>query len=214
MSNITRRNIFGAFGALAATRAHAIAPGRMDEPRPSRWAQTSSREVIRQRYFPDVILTTHEGQKVKLYDDLIKDKVMVLNFMYTFCDRLCPRVTQNLVKVQKLLGERAGRDVFFYSFTLDPKRDSPAALKSYATEHGVGPGWLFLTGDPGEMEMMRRRLGFVDPDPEKDKDKESHIGNIRYGNEARELWGACPGMSHAEFIVESISWVDWPKRKG
>jgi len=59
--------------------------------------------------------------------------------------------------------------------------------------------------------MLRRRLGFTDPDPEKDKDRETHIGNVRYGNEVRQLWGACPGMSRAEFIVESLSWVDWPK---
>ena len=67
------------------------------------------------------------------------------------------------------------------------------------------------SGKTSLMEMLRRRLGFTDPDPERDKDKENHIGNVRYGNEPRLLWGACPGMSHAEVIVEAISWVDWPK---
>src|SRR5258708_2544141 len=163
--------------------------------------------MVRQRYFPDVALRTQDNKKVHLYSDLIKDKVMLINFMYTSCDRICPLVTENLVKVQRLPGERVGRDVFIYSFTLDPKHDTPAVLKEYAKTHRVGPGWSFLTGTPEELEMLRRKLGFTDPDPEQDKDRDAHIGNVRYGNEARLLWGACPGMSHAEFIVQSLSWV-------
>jgi protein SCO1/2 len=94
-----------------------------------------------------------------------------------------------------------------YSFTLDPLRDTSKVLKEYAELHHVGPGWRFLTGTPDQMELLRRKLGFVDPDPKVDRDKESHIGNVRYGNEPRQLWGACPGMSRPEFIVESLSWV-------
>jgi protein SCO1/2 len=171
------------------------------------WARIPPREVIRNRYFPNVTLTTHQGKQVRLYDDMIKDRIVLLNFIFASCDRICPRVTQNLVKVQKLLGRRVGHDIFFYSFTLDPVHDSPAVLNDFATVHGIGPGWSLLTGAQDVMEMLRRRLGFTDPDPIQDLNKESHIGNVRYGNEPRMLWGACPGMSHAEFIAESISWV-------
>ena len=173
--------------------------------------QISPREQIRRRYFPDILLLTQDRKEVSFYQDLVKDKLMLINFMYTSCDRVCPRVTQNLARVQRLLGGRMGNDIFFYSFTLDPTHDTPEVLKDYAKAHGVGPGWSFLTGPTGQMEMLRKRLGFTDPDPELDKDRESHIGNVRYGNEARLLWGACPGMSRAEFIVESLSWIDWPK---
>jgi protein SCO1/2 len=212
MPNITRRKslAFLASAPVAGwvlgkeSQAAALAPEHQ-------WKQVDPREQIRQRYFPNVVLTTQDHKKVRLYDDLIKDKVVLINFMYSSCSQLCPRVTQNLVKVQKLLGDRMDRDIFIYSFTLDPKHDTPKVLKDYASMHHVGPGWSFLTGAADEMEMLRRRLGFTDPDPELDKDKESHIGNVRYGNEPRQLWGACPGMSHAEFIVESLTWVDWPK---
>ena len=121
-----------------------------------RWANTSPREIIRQRYFPNLLLTTQENQQVRLYDDLIKDKVVLINFMYTSCGRICPRTTQNLVSVQRLLGERAGHEVFMYSFTLDPTHDTPDVLKEYAQMHHVGPGWQFLTGKPDEMEVLRR----------------------------------------------------------
>ncbi len=210
MAKMTRRDSLNLF-ALAPL---GMASGRelpSSAPAPvQHWKNTEPRQVIRERYFPDVVLITHDNKKVHLYDDLIKDKVMLINFMYTSCDQICPRVTQNLVRVQKLLADRMARNIFFYSFTLDPKHDTPAVLKDYAAMHRVGPGWSFLTGTAHDLEMLRRRLGFTDPDPERDRDRETHIGNVRYGNEARLLWGACPGMSRAEFIVESLSWVDWP----
>ncbi len=172
--------------------------------------QRSSRELLVRRCFPEVLLTTHEGRRVQLYDDLIKGKIVLINFMYTSCQEACPRITQNLVKVQKLLGSRMGRDVFMYSLTLDPARDTPQALKKYAKAHQVGAGWFFLTGAAEDLELLRRRLGFTNLNPVLDQNRDSHVGNVRYGNEGRQLWSACPGTSHPEFIVKAISWIDWP----
>jgi protein SCO1/2 len=144
---------------------------------------------------------------VRFYEDLIKNKIVTINFFYANCEGVCPGITANLVKVQKLLGERVGREVFMYSFTLKPEEDTPAVLKQYAESYRVRPGWKFLTGHPEDMELLRRSLGFTDPDPKLDKDKSTHIGNIRYGNEPLMEWSACPGLAHAEWIVESILWV-------
>jgi protein SCO1/2 len=132
--------------------------------------------------------------------------------MYANCEGVCPGITMNMAKVQKALGDRVGREIFFYSITLKPEKDTPQILKDYARMHGAGPGWLFLTGKPSDIEMIRRRQGFVDPDPELDKDTTNHIGNLRYGNESRMLWGACPGMAKTGFILESILWM-YPRRK-
>ena len=79
-----------------------------------------SRDRTQARYFPNVELTTHEGKKVRFYDDLIKDKIVIINFMYAECKGICPGITANLLKVQKLLGNRIGRDIFMYSITLNP----------------------------------------------------------------------------------------------
>ena len=182
--------------------------GRRESPPTS-----AEREAIRERYFPNVVLTTHLGKEVRFYDDLIKSKIVTINFMFTTCPKVCPRITENLVKVQKLLGHRVGRDIFMYSITLDPENDTSPVLKKYAKIHHVGAGWLFLTGKPDDIELLRRKLGFTYTNPQRDKDKEKHIGNVRYGNEALQLWAACPGLAHAEWIAESISWVDWPKNR-
>ena len=171
----------------------------------------SARERIQERHFPNLLLTTHEGKKVRFYDDLIKDKIVFINFMYVKCEGVCPGITANLVKLQKLLGNRIGRDIFMYSFTLKPENDTPEVLKAYAEAYHVKKGWTFLTGTPADMELLRRKLGFTDPDPALDADKSNHIGNVRYGNEALHLWGSGPGMSKPSWMAESIAWLERPK---
>src|SRR3989442_8851667 len=123
----------------------------------------------RARYFPNVLLRTHENKTVHFYDDLIKGKIVLINFMYARCDDgLCPRQTPNLVLVQRALGDRVGRDIFMYSITLKPEQDTPAVLRDYANAYGVRPGWVFLTGKPDDIETIRNKLGFVNSKPARD----------------------------------------------
>jgi protein SCO1/2 len=209
MTDLKRRSLVATLAATPfavplLTRAQSLEP-------PSKFKQVSSRERIRQRYFPNLVLTDHDGRKLKFYDDLVKDKIVIFNMFYAQCEGICSPITRNLVNFQKLLGDRVGKDIFMYSFTLKPKEDMVAAMKHYAHMHKVKPGWLFLTGSVDDMETVRRKLGFVDPDPEVDKDKSNHIGVLKYGNEPLERWGGCPGMSSPEWIAEMLSWVDWPR---
>jgi protein SCO1/2 len=158
-----------------------------------------------------VTLTTQDGRKVKFYDDLIKDKIVILNFFYVKCEGICPGATANLVKVQKLLGDRVGKDIFMYSITLKPEEDTPTVLNKYARAYKTKPGWLFLTGDPKNIETLRQSLGFIDRDPVRDANKSNHIGMLRYGNEALQLWAGCPSTLRPGGIVHVIGLVDWPK---
>jgi len=206
MSHLSRRTVLAGCG-LAPVAGVLLTRGL------SR-ATVSPREAIRERYFPNVSLLTHENKTVRFYDDLIKNKIVMINFMYAHCEGVCPLITSNLVQVQKLLVPRVGRDIFMYSITLKPEQDTPGVLKAYARMHGAGPGWVFLTGNPPDIELLRQKLGFTDPDPAVDADKANHIGNVRYGNEALQLWGACPGLATPSSIAKSISWVDWPKGEG
>jgi len=179
-------------------------------PPPRQWGTTSPREAIRRRYFPDVTLVTHEGKKVRFYEDLIRDKCVMMNFMYAQCTGICSPVTANLRRAQLLLKNHIGRDMFMYSFTLKPEEDSPAALNAYVRERKLGPGWTFLTGSPDDLEQVRRRLGFSDSDPVRDADKTNHTGIVRYGNEPLMLWAAFPGVQLPEAIVKSMMWVASP----
>ncbi len=170
----------------------------------------TARERLAERSFPNVTLTTHEGKKVKFYDDLLKDKIVIINFMYVKCEGTCPGTTANLVKVQKLLGDRVGKDIFMYSITLKPEEDTPQVLKAYAKAYKVAPGWQFLTGDAKDIELLRQKLGFIDRDPVRDANKSNHITMLRWGNEPHTLWAGCPASLAAAKIVKEISLVDWP----
>ena len=209
MTDKRRRSLIAALGAAPFVVPLLGRAQTLDTPR--KFKQIPSRERIRQRYFPNLVLTNHEGNKVKFYDDLVKDKIVIFNMFYAKCEGICSPITRNLVRLQNILGDRVGKDIFMYSFTLKPKEDNVDALAHYAHMHKVKPGWFFLTGSAADMETVRRKLGFVDPDPQVDKDLSNHIGVIKYGNEPMERWGGCPGMQAPDAIAEAISWVDWPK---
>jgi protein SCO1/2 len=173
-----------------------------------------ARRRLQQLHLPNVPLVTHEGKRVMFYDDLIKGKAVSLNFFFAKCDEICPTVTANLAKVQKLLGADVGTKLFMYSFTLKPEEDNVDVIRHYREMFNARPGWTFLTGKPEDMEKIRRGIGFTYPDPAIDKDKTQHIGNVRYGNEPLMLWGACPGMAQPGFVAESISWMIHLDRPG
>ncbi|MGH6625075.1 MAG: SCO family protein [Burkholderiaceae bacterium] len=169
------------------------------------WPDMSARETIRKRYFPDVILRTHENRSVRLYEDCVKDRFVTINFMYTNCiDGTCPVTTYNLTLVQQLLKERVGRDIFMLSITLDPEHDTPNLLNRYARSYGVGPGWLFLRAEPKDTEMIRRKLGFYDRDPAVDAKKANHVAMLRYGDEPRQLWNAINAMVAPRTVANAI----------
>lgn len=166
-----------------------------------------ARERIHRRYFPDITLVTQDNRKVRFYQDLVRGKIVTINFFYARCEGICPTVMANLVKVQKLLSNRGVSSVSMISITLKPEEDSPAVLKEYAEMLRIKPGWTLLTGNPDDIERLRRSLGFTNLDPQLDRDKSQHIGNVRFGNEPLMEWAACPGMSSPEWLAESISSV-------
>ncbi|HEX3091351.1 MAG TPA: SCO family protein, partial [Candidatus Angelobacter sp.] len=131
-------------------------------------------------YFPNVELTDQDGHKLHFYDDLLKGKIVVIELFFTHCLDICPLETARLVQVQKMLGDRVGKDIFFYSLSIDPKRDSPAMLKAYAKRYHAGPGWLFLTGKPEDIELVSKKLGlWQEPDP---NDRDGHSAHLMLGN--------------------------------
>ena len=198
----TRRDLVAGLGAAAlgwiAVRAAAAEP------------EGTRRGGARATTVPNVTLYTHEGKEVKFYDDLIHSKVVAINMMYAECEGICPIATSNLVRVQELLGEHVGRDLFMYSLTLQPELDTPQRLKEYAEMHGVKPGWLFLTGARADIQQVRYCLGFFDLNPVVDGDKATHTGMVRIGNDVYGRWTMSPALTSPEQIVATIKHVDRP----
>lgn len=158
-----RRTMLGGLGAavLAAPLVkHAIE--RQDGPLLPGSPLVLAPDAAGQTYFPNSIFTTHEGRKVRFYDDLIKDKIVIINMLLITCrDGICPLMTANLRAVQEALGHRVGKDIFMYSMTINPEYDTDFMLKAYAKAFEVGEGWLFLTGQKADTEVIRRKLGYL-----------------------------------------------------
>lgn len=138
-------------------------------------------------YFPNTLLTDQEGRQLRFFDDLIKGKVVVINFIFTSCSDSCPLETARLRQVQQLLGDRVGKDIFFYSISIDPISDTPEVLKAYATRFKVGPGWRFLTGDFADVSELRHKLGLFIEGVDNGRNKDHNLSLI-VGNQQSGRW--------------------------
>jgi protein SCO1 len=154
------------------------------------------------KYFPNVPLTTQDGTTVQFYDDLLKGKAVVINLIYTHCQDMCPLETARLVQVQRLLGDRVGQDIFFYSISIDPKRDTPQVLQAYADKFQVGPGWLFLTGKKEDIALISKKLGLSSLTDAANRD--GHMPSLMIGNEATGQWMRHSAVDNPQFLAVTI----------
>jgi cytochrome oxidase Cu insertion factor (SCO1/SenC/PrrC family) len=158
------RAIFGVLiGALASLQASSPpAMAHEGHEHASEAAATPAPSPDHQRardYFTDLPVVTQDGQELRFYTDVLKDKVLMVNLFYTSCQSACPMVTSKMAAVQDLLGDELGRTIHFVSITVDPETDTPAVIKEYAENFNSGDGWLFLTGEKENLSTIVRRLG-------------------------------------------------------
>ncbi len=190
-------------GALALALAAGLVGSAQAAPKDSPWGRS---------YFPNPELTTQDGKKVRFYDDLIEDKLVVVTFIYTHCNKQCPLITSSMARVQRHLTERMGKDIFFYSISLDPQRDTPAVLKEYAEAYKAGPGWTFLTGKKEDIQAIRKKFGDL-------SDVENHTANAMIGNDRTGQWFASGAVDNPKYLAMVIgdwldpSWRDRPAGK-
>jgi protein SCO1 len=164
-------------------------------------------------YWPNVVLTTQDGEKVHFYDDVLKGKSVVVDMVYTTCKYACPLETARLAQVQRILGDRVGKDIFFYSISLDPVHDTPKVLKAYKEKYHIGPGWVFLTGKKADIELVGRKLGlWSDPDP---NNPDGHTPSVLIGNEPGGQWMRNAATDNPRFLANMIgNWLNgWAHSK-
>src|SRR5215472_7727710 len=152
-------------------------------------------------HFPNIELITQNGKKVHFYDDLIKGKIVAIDLIYTTCHYACPLETARMVQVQKKLGDRVGKDIFFYSISIDPEHDTPEVLKAYMEQFHVGPGWTFLTGKKDDIIFLGRRLGLY---TDASVNADGHIPHLLIGNEAIGQWIRGSALDNPSFQARMI----------
>jgi protein SCO1/2 len=219
MNDLNKRAFLGRLAGVSAGIAAAAAipaaiagTGTTSESRLARRTGLLSGDERRRQRFPNVSLIDQDGNILRFYDDMVKGKTVLINFMYTRCNGTCPGTTANLRKAQAEFGDRMGRDVFMYSISLEPEYDTPERLKAYADLFKVKPGWRFITGAKDSLDLIRREFGFYRTDPKLDKRTDSHVGAVKFGIERLQRWGMCAAQSNPKYIARYVEWLE-PKGK-
>ncbi len=157
-------------------------------------------------YFPNIPLVTHEGEQVRFFD-LIEGKVVAINFIYTTCPDSCPMETARLLEVHRILGDRVGKDVFFYSITIDPEHDTQPVLKAFADSWRIPEGWKFLTGDEEDIALVRQKLGVYSEEEDGGGSKD-HDLSLVIGNQATGRWMRRSPFENSYVLANQLgSWL-------
>ena len=165
-------------------------------------ATRTTRAQTRADHFPDVELRTQHDARVH-FQDLIRGKRVLIELIYTTCAFACPLETARLAQVQALLGDRMGRDIFFFSISIDPEHDTPAVLRAFAEKYHAGPGWTFVTGARSDIDRLSKALGLAGiPDP---ANQDGHAPLLLLGNEATGQWTRVSALDNPKLTASMIT---------
>jgi protein SCO1 len=164
--------------------------GQKEPPRHNKWGAN---------YFPNLPVIDQNGRTLKFYDDVIKDKIVIISFIYTSCQDACPLTTARLVQLADKLGDAVGRDLFFVSMSVDPNNDTPERLKAFGDAFDIGPGWLFLTGKEEDIRAINKKLG-----DRSDRGLSDHRNEILLGNDVIGDWQRDSAFSEIDKLVITV----------
>jgi cytochrome oxidase Cu insertion factor (SCO1/SenC/PrrC family) len=150
---------------------------------------------------PDVAVLDQNGNKLNFYTDLIKDKTVAINFIFTNCTTICPPLAATFQRLQREMGARVGKDVHLISISVDPVTDTPERLKAWGAKFKAGPGWTFVTGDKQEMDKLLNALGAAV------SKREDHTPSLIIGNDAKGVWTRTYGLAKIPQIMGVIEEV-------
>ena len=102
-------------------------------------------------------LTNQHGQPVTNKD--LEGKILVVDFFFSHCSSVCPRMTNNLTTIQEAF--KNDSTVLINSFSIDPERDSVARLAAYASKFHITGNWNFLTGSKQEIYRLARKGFYI-----------------------------------------------------
>jgi protein SCO1/2 len=150
---------------------------------------------------PDTILINQDHQEVEFNKDLLRGKTVAINFIYTTCTSVCPLQGRNFSKLQDLLKDRLGKDIYLISITKDPRTDSPEKLKEWSKSFRPQPGWDFFTGDPAQVELLLQALIGGN------ERKGEHSPAILIINESKGIRERLYGLADAEIVAMTLKSV-------
>jgi protein SCO1/2 len=164
----------------------------------------------------DVQLTNQLGKKISLNQDL-RGKILVVNFIFTSCPTVCPRLTNSMKMIQKAFIKKNPDLVQFLSISVDPARDSVAALRAYANRFDADHDrWWFLTGDSKSIfDYAQNELGLTLQPADANDGAFDHSRQFVLIDTARNIRGYYDGFEAAETkqLADDIIILSMEKKK-
>ena len=143
-------------------------------------------------------LSDQDGRSLRLKNDVIGDRIVVVSFVYTNCTTVCPAVSAIFSDLQKKLGSRLDKDVRLVTLSVDPVRDTPSRLKSYAAQYDAKPGWLWLTGTQASVAEALMGFGTYSPN------YENHPVVVLIGDGKTGQWSRHYGLSGPDRLLAQV----------
>ncbi|MCI0490684.1 MAG: SCO family protein [Blastocatellia bacterium] len=147
---------------------------------------------------PDIEVINQDGEKLNFYSDLVRGRVVVINFIFTTCTTICPPLTATFSQVQKLGGDRAGKDFYLISISVDPVTDTPQRLKAWGAKFKAKPGWTFVTGEKHNIDELLKSLGGFTAQIE------DHSPLVLIGNDSKGVWTRTYGLAPPAKLLEIV----------
>lgn len=106
---------------------------------------------------PDITMIDQDNRSVRLYDGVMKNKLVVLNYFYTKCEGVCSTAGHWLSKLQDKIGPRLGKEIVIVSISIDPEVDTPKRINQWGTYWKRKKGWTLLTSrDKAVRDLMSK----------------------------------------------------------
>ena len=165
-------------------------------------AVTESAAPYESLTIPDVTVLDEEGKEVRFYSELVKGKIVAINFIFTTCTTVCPPLGATFARLQRSINPRLAKEVNLISISVDPAVDTPERLKAWAGKFGAQPGWKLVTGSKAELDKLLRALGGYTAQ------KEDHTPTVLIGDAQRNKWTRVYGVAkyaRLAAVIEQLS---------
>jgi protein SCO1/2 len=153
--NVTMSKHLLACGLLLGMAASGYATTPAPIPAAARGGPEPAWRSVAAYSVPEVELVRDDGKVVRLAEELADSRPVVLNFIYTSCNGICPLLSQTFSLLQSKLGARRDR-VRLMSISIDPEQDTPQRLAAYARRFRAGPEWHHYTGTLAASLLVQR----------------------------------------------------------
>lgn len=187
--------------AAVAAVVVAVVAAVLAVPAPAAQQAPEASDEAARNYFTDTVLINQDGEEMRFYSDLLRDRVVVINVLFTECTGSCPVMSRKYASLQDHLGDQLGDQVHLISISVDPANDSPADLKRHAEKFGAREGWYLLTGREENVRTVLGKLGQWVDDPA------THQNLFLIGNDRTGLWKKAFGLAPTGELVEIVDSV-------